>query len=265
MLQTTNNQVPVIKSHIFGALSHGFFTRQGGVSTGICQSLNCSFKEYDTPENVLKNRALAMESLSLGGQTLVVLRQVHEADVVVVDEVWDPLDPPEADALVTTNSDFVLGIQTADCVPVLLADPVNGVIGAIHAGWRGALKGVVEATIARMISLGASVDTMVAAIGPCIAQDSYEVGQEVHDMFVDANPENECFFSDQSFPEAIHFDLPAFVERCLTEDGIEVERLPYDTYAHEDLFFSCRRAQHEKSPGFGGHISLISLKESHDS
>ena len=265
MLKTATNQIPVIKSRILGDTTHGFFTRQGEVSTGMCHSLNCSFREYDIDENVRQNRSIAMEALSLKGETLAALRQVHGADVAVVDDTWDPSVITEADALVTKDPSFVLGIQTADCVPVLLSDPTNGVIGATHAGWRGALKGIAEATVDQMVALGAEAGNIVAAIGPCIAQDSYEVGQAVQDMFLVRDAENERFFLLQSFPEAIYFDLPAFVEHRLTQQGVQVERLPYDTYANEDLFFSCRRAQHEKSPGFGGHISLISLKEAHDS
>lgn len=260
MLKKTNNHVPVIRSHILESATHGFFTRQGGVSQGLYDALNCSFREEDPRENVLENRRLALESLGLGETDLVTVRQVHGAEVVVADMAWDPEDAPEADALVTAERGLTLGIQTADCVPLLLADPENGVIGAAHAGWRGALKGVVESTLTAMESLGAERAHIQAAIGPAVGQDSYEVGNEMRQRFLDKDPAYDAFFDHQDFPETFYFDLPGFVEATLEKEGVSfIERLPYNTYDNKDLFFSCRRASHEKETGFGGHISLISL------
>lgn len=260
MLKETKNKVPVIKSHVLKGLNHGFFTRQGGVSTGIFKSLNCSFRDEDARENVLKNRSLAMEALGLQDKTLLTLKQVHSADVVTVKDAWAFDTAPEADAMVTTDAQFVLGVQTADCVPLLLADRAAGVIGAAHGGWRGVLKGVVENTLDAMVSMGAQLENIMAAIGPCIGQDSYEVGPEVREAFLEKDEAYREFFEHREFPESFQFNLPKLVRHALQAKGVEVERLPYDTYENEDLFFSCRRAQHEKSPGFGGHISLISLE-----
>ena len=200
-----------------------------------------------------------MEALSLADYPLMTLKQVHGQEVKIVDQPWDPSQLFEADALVTMNPSVVLGIQTADCVPILLADVKNHVIGAVHAGWRGALKGVVEETINVMISLGAKKENLLAAIGPAIAQESYEVGPEVYQMFVEKNTTNAQFFLQQEFPESLYLNLPGFVESILVDRCHQVERLPYDTYGNPDLFFSCRRSYHEKFPSFGGHISLISL------
>jgi YfiH family protein len=261
MLTAGKNNVPFIQSPLLGSISHGFFTRQGGVSKGLYESLNCCFRGDDLRENVLKNRALAVEALSLAPSTLVTIKQVHGKDVAIVDESWDSTQMVEADALVTRFSSFILGIQTADCVPVLLVDPDSHVIGVAHAGWRGALKGVVEETISAMVALGARKETMVAAIGPAIAQESYEVGPEVYAMFIEKDPENSQFF--KHYPSSIHthLNVPGFVESILSRAGIRVERLPYNTYADPSLFFSCRRAQHDKTISFGGHISLVSLQK----
>jgi YfiH family protein len=261
MLTAGENSVPFIKSPLLGSVSHGFFTRQGGVSTGVYHALNCCFRGDDSRENVLKNRALAVEALSLPPQTLVTVKQVHGKEVAIVDESWDSTQAIEVDALVTRSSSFILGIQTADCVPVLFYDCKNQVIGIAHAGWRGALKGVVEETITAMIALGAKKDTMLAAIGPAIAQESYEVGPEVYEMFMQKDPENSKFF--RRYPSSIHthLNVPGFVESILSRFGIQTERLLYNTYADASLFFSCRRAQHDKTIRFGGHLSLISLEE----
>ena len=186
-------KVPVIHSHILDGICHGFFTRQGGVSVGVYASLNCSLKG-DLEENVKRNRLLALEALSLQSLPLCLVKQVHGKEVVVVDTNWHPDLLPVGDALVTTRQDVVLGIQTADCVPVLLADRAHGVIGAVHAGWRGALKGVVEAAVDQMLSLGAKLSHLKAAIGPAIAQESYEVGPEVFEQFTTKNPSYEKFF-----------------------------------------------------------------------
>jgi YfiH family protein len=261
MLKVAKNNVPFIQSPLLGPVSHGFFTRQGGVSQGFYESLNCCFRGDDTRENVLKNRSLTVEALSLTSQTLVTVKQVHGKDVAIVDESWDPNQEIEVDALVTRSPSFILGIQTADCVPVLLIDPEKQVIGAAHAGWRGALKGVVEETISAMVGLGARKDKIFAAIGPSIAEESYEVGPEVYEMFIEKDPENKRFFKPYPSSTHTHLNLPGFVESILSRSGVQVERLLHNTYADPALFFSCRRAQHDNTIVFGGHISLISLQK----
>ncbi len=259
MLVTGKNNVPFIQSSFLRSVPHGFFTRQGGVSSGMYTSLNCCMRDDDLVGNVLKNRHLALESLSLEQKTLAILKQIHGKKVMIVDDDWDPEKIIEADAFVTCSSSFVLGIQTADCVPVLLADTQHRVVAAVHAGWRGALAGVVEETLKVMIALGATKETLLAAIGPAIAQKSYEVGPEVYQMFLDKNPENSNFFKVYTSSAYTHLDLPGYVESLCVGAGIQVERLPYDTYTDPQLFFSCRRAQHEKASNFGGHMSFIAL------
>jgi YfiH family protein len=163
--------------------------------------------------------------------------------------------------MVTVSPHLVLGIQTADCVPVLFLDRLHGVIGAAHAGWRGALAGIVQNTVKAMEACGAKVSSISAAIGPCINQGSYEVGQELYDAFMAQSEENEQFFVEQDVPSKILFDLPGYVERQLESMKIgHIERLPYCTYEQEDLFFSCRRATHRHEKDFGGHLSVIALE-----
>lgn len=257
--------VPILKAHCLKSVKHGFFTRQGGVSKGVYASLNCSFKEKadqkdrDLKENVLENRQRAVEAAQLDPKKLCTLRQVHGNEVVVLKKV--PSVVPAADGLVTASSHLVLGIQTADCVPVLFLDRTHGVIGAAHAGWRGAVAGVVQNTVKAMLECGAQARSISAAIGPCINQASYEVGAELYDAFMAQSADNEEFFIEQDTPQKILFDLPGYVERQLEKLKIgNIERLPYCTYEQEDLFFSCRRATHRHEKDFGGHLSIISLE-----
>ncbi|MFN7662283.1 MAG: peptidoglycan editing factor PgeF [Alphaproteobacteria bacterium] len=257
--------VPILKAHCLKGVKHGFFTRQGGVSKGVYDSLNCSFREPtedregDLKSNVLENRQRALEAADLNPSSLCMLRQVHGNEVAIAKKV--PTVAPDADAWVTTSPHLVLGIQTADCVPVLFLDRTHGVIGAAHAGWRGALAGVVQNTVQEMEKCGAKARSIVSAIGPCINQASYEVGQELYEAFMADSEENEEFFIMQDLPSKILFDLPGYVERQLQKMNLkEIERLPYSTYEQEDLFFSCRRATHRREKGFGGHLSVISLE-----
>jgi YfiH family protein len=257
--------LPILRAHCLKGVTHGFFTRQGGVSKGLYESLNCSFrensnsKERDLKENVLENRKRAVESLDLKYANLCTLRQTHSNKAVILRKV--PTALPVADAMVTVSPHLVLGIQTADCVPVLFLDRLHGVIGAAHAGWRGALAGIVQNTVKAMEACGAKVSSISAAIGPCINQGSYEVGQELYDAFMAQSEENEQFFVEQDVPSKILFDLPGYVERQLESMKIgHIERLPYCTYEQEDLFFSCRRATHRHEKDFGGHLSVIALE-----
>ncbi len=263
----SEGKIPYITSPLLYGLRHGFFTRQGGVSQGVFHSLNCSFrenssdKEVDKKENVLKNRALGMEALGVPIHSLQTLRQVHGSDVIDLVEPWGQgAQVPMADAVITQRTDVTLGIQTADCVPVLIADYDNQVIAAVHAGWRSALGGVIENTIALMMKKGARPEQTVAVIGPCIHQPSYEVGTDVADLFLAEDTMNERFFLSQEFPQKMLFDLPGYVRSQLERFQLKgIDTLPYDTYENEDLFFSCRRATHRHEKGFGGHLSVISL------
>ena len=232
-------------------------TRRGGVSTGIVAGLNVGLGADDDGEAVTENRRRAVDAV-LPGARLVTVYQVHSPDAVIVEEPWDEHERPQADALVTAKPGLLLGIVTAVCAPVLLADREAGVVGAAHAGWKGAHGGVIAATVNAMEELGAERSRIAAAIGPCIAQESYEVGPEFRESFADAD---RRFF--QSGAEGrFQFDLSGYVASRLHEAGIAmVEQLACDTYADEGRFFSYRRATHRKEANYGRQFSLIGLPQ----
>jgi polyphenol oxidase len=243
-------------------IRHGFFTREGGVSEGLFSSLNVGFGSGDAPELVAENRARAMAALDLPADRLVTCFQVHSPEVVVVDRRWRREDAPRADALVTRRRGLALGILTADCLPVLLADPEAAVVGAAHAGWRGALTGVVDATVRAMVGLGAAPSRIRAALGPCIAQRSYEVGPEFPAPFLAARPGNEDFFATARREGHFLFDLAGYVERRLGDCGIAgIQRTPCDTVAETTRFFSYRRACLNGESDFGRSLSAIVLED----
>ena len=234
---------------------HGFVTRRGGVSTGPFASLNCSLSSQDAPEAVAANRAAVARAM--GAEHLLGLHQVHGGGVVTVTEPWRPGAGPRADALVTDRPGLALGVITADCTPVLLADPKAGVIGAVHAGWRGAVAGVLEATIAAMEALGAARARTVAAIGPCIRQKSYEVRADLRDAVLARDPADARFFTEGR-PEHWQFDLAGYCARRL--HGIQaVDVLDGDTAAEPERFFSHRRRTLEGSFPIGHQVSAIVL------
>lgn len=242
-------------------IRHGFFTRDGGVSQGLYASLNCGYGSGDDPQHVGENRARAMAALELPADALVTVYQAHTAEVVTVEKPWPREQAPTADAMVTTVPGLALGILTADCAPVLLADAEAGVVGAAHAGWKGALGGILANTIAAMERLGARRTGMIAAVGPCIAHRSYEVGPEFPAPFLAADPMNADFFAPA--PRAGHhlFDLPAFVARTLARAGIaQVIRTPCDTVREEGRFFSYRRATLRGEGDYGRQLSAIVLE-----
>jgi len=242
-------------------IMHGFFTRRGGASSGIYASLNLGRGSNDKPESVSENRARVARDLGVRRDHMCTLYQIHSAKVVTVTEPWPAKDAPEADAMVTATDGIALGILTADCVPVLFSDPVAGVIGAAHAGWGGALGGILENTITAMTDLGASRENINAAIGPCIHQDSYEVGAEFYDRFIESDAENAQFFKSGK-PEHFWFDLPGFVQAQLDAAGIKsTQDISLDTYAEKDAFFSYRRACHQGEDDYGRQISLICLSK----
>ena len=239
---------------------HGFFTRQGGVSEGIYTSLNCGWGTKDTPENVKENRARVAKRLGTNEARLLSLYQVHGDKVITVDSPWLPEARPQADAMVTRTPGIALGILTADCVPVLLADTKHGVIGAAHAGWRGALSGVVEATVAAMERLGARRGDIAAALGPCIGRASYEVGPEFVAGFAAAGEDTARYFTPSENSGRSMFDLNAYIAERAGRAGIGAfEDLALDTYADEQRFFSYRRATHRQEPDYGRLISAIVL------
>ncbi len=236
---------------------HGFLTRQGGVSKGVYESLNCSFSSGDDPSQIAENRRRAVERLGLpGGVELVTVSQSHSAIAVTVKTPWKPEDSPKADALVTNQPGLALGVLSADCAPVLLADAKAGVIGAAHAGWKGALDGVLEATLDAMRCLGGRRRQTVAAIGPCIHQASYEVGPTFYSAFLIGDSANMRFFTPSNRPGHHFFNLPGYAASRLRSQGLaDVEILPHDTFSEEDHFFSYRRATLEQSADYGRSIS----------
>jgi YfiH family protein len=239
---------------------HGFFTRLGGVSTGVYATLNCGPGSNDAPQHVTENRRLAMECMGIPEPMLCTVHQVHGADVVFVTKPWTAASRPKADAMVTRAAGVALGVLAADCAPVLFADPVARVVGAAHSGWQGAFKGVLEETVKAMVRLGARPGAIRAAVGPCIAQASYEVGSEFRDRFLQRDEAFQRFFIPSSRADHFLFDLPGFVESRLHAAGVsQVERLDRDTYAESDTFFSYRRTTHRGEPDYGRQLSAIAL------
>ena len=238
--------------------AHGFLGRRGGVSTGLLHGLNVGLGSGDDPAAVAENRARARDAV-MPGARLVTAYQVHSATVLTVTEPWADDDRPKADALVTDRPGLLLGVLTADCAPVLLHDAKAGVIGAVHAGWRGAIDGVTDATLAAMVALGAQVDHIAAVVGPCIQQASYEVDDAFEANFVMAETLNARFFRSGRDGHA-WFDLSGYVVARLVAAGVvQAVRLEEDTYAQPERFFSFRRATHRGEPGYGRQISVIGL------
>jgi polyphenol oxidase len=241
-------------------IRHAFLTRRGGVSTGIYASLNCGLGSKDDPDAVIENRTRALRSAGLEPQSLSTAYQVHSAKVAVVDEDWNESERQQVDGLVSRTRGRSLGILTADCVPVLFADPEAGVIGAAHAGWKGAVGGVLQETVATMERLGATRGRIKAAVGPAIAQKSYEVGPEFPNAFIDRDRANARFFTTAARCRHFMFDLVGFVERELTMLGLAgVSVAGNDTCAEADDFFSYRRTTLAKEPDYGRQISVIGL------
>jgi YfiH family protein len=238
---------------------HGFFTRRGGVSTGPYASLNCAWSGQDSREAILENRSRAARAVGATLPNLVGLTQVHGPDVVRVDTPWRPGEGPRADAAVTATPGIAIGIVTADCAPVLFADPEAGVVGGAHAGWRGALAGVLEATLDAMEALGADRRRIAAAVGPCIGQASYEVAADLRDAVLARDPEDARFFADGR-PERWQFDLAGYCAARLRAAGTgQVEALFLDTLADEARFFSHRRRTLAGGGVIGHQMSIITV------
>ena len=239
-------------------MPHGFFTRRGGVSAGPYASLNCSLSGNDARAAVLANRARAARALGADPALLVGLTQVHGDAVVRVTAPWPPGEGPRADAMVTDRAGFALGIVTADCAPVLLADATAGVVGAAHAGWRGAAAGVLEATVAAMRALGARAERIAAAIGPCIAQKSYEVGADLRDAVLAHAAADARFFADGDRYERWQFDLSGYCAARLAQAGIgKVEQMRADTLTDEVRFYSHRRRTLAGGGAIGHQVSIV--------
>jgi len=244
-------------------IRHGFFTANGGVSTGFYQSLNCGFGSNDDPALIAENRRRVANSLGFQPDQMFGLRQTHSARVVTIDSTSDvSIDArADADALITNNSGYALAILTADCVPVLFAAPEMGVIGAAHAGWRGAVDGVLEATITMMAKQGIKPDQIEAVIGPAIQQANYQVGDDLRHAVLAAHDDAEVFFDpDQDMDGKYRFDLPGFVQSRLRKAGLDkVTDLGIDTYGESSGLFSHRHATHAALPDSGRQISVIGL------
>lgn len=237
---------------------HGFFGRKGGVSVGAVAGLNCGLGSGDDPQAVETNRRLAADAV-IPGAPLASVYQIHSPTAVVVTEAVAHDERPQADALVTDRPGLLLGVVTADCAPVLLVDAEAGVLGAAHAGWRGATAGVTDQAIAAMISLGAKVERIAAAVGPCIAKASYEVDQAFAERILAEDAENDRFLGEGS-EGSPYFDLEAYVVARLAAAGVRrIEAMGLDTYALENRYYSYRRATHRIEPTYGRQLSLIGL------
>jgi YfiH family protein len=245
----------------FHGIAHAFFGRKGGVSEGIFASLNCGPGSDDDPDKVAENRRIALAALWDGTEAqLATVYQVHGNTAVAVHGPWPQDGRPKADAMVTDQQGIALGILTADCAPVLFADPDAGVIAAAHAGWQGALAGITDAAIAQMESLGAQRARIRAAIGPCIHQAAYEVGPEFQPRFVAADPANAGFFTPAKREGYWQFDLPGYTAHRLRAAGLEaVHIVSACTYTHEDAFYSFRRCTHRREKDNGRQLSMIML------
>lgn len=246
----------ILTADVLSDLRHGFFTRRGGASSGVFKGLNCGLGSSDQRDIVLTNRARVAHAMEVAPDHLVTVHQHHSADVLTLD--GPPEDSPKADAMVTATPGLVLGILTADCQPALFADAETGVIGAAHAGWGGAIGGVLENTIEAMVALGAKREKITAVIGPCISQASYEVGPEFFERFHDADPENGRFFANGK-GDRMQFDLPGYGLYKLREAGVTAEWTRHCTYADPERFYSYRRSVHEKDPDYGRLIATIRL------
>jgi YfiH family protein len=241
-------------------LRHGFFTREGGVSDGIYESLNGGIGSKDDASHVAENRRRLAAQLGVAPAHLLTAFQVHSPDVAVATEPWEPAARPRVDAIVTRTEGLAIGVTAADCGPILFVDPRARVIGAAHAGWKGALTGVLESTIAAMEQLGAERGGIVAAIGPLIRQHSYEVGAEFVERFALAHADNAQFFIPSSRENHAMFDLAGFIRMRLENAGVlMIDDIGIDTYS-DDRFYSYRRSVHRGEPDYGRHVHAIVLE-----
>lgn len=244
----------------FGPIRHAFFTRSGGVSAGVYATLNGGTGSNDAPDKIAENRARMAQALGVEPARLLTAHQVHSPDVVVAQEPWTQDARPRADAIVTRQPRLAIGVSTADCGPLLFADAEAGVIGAAHAGWRGALTGVIEATAAAMETLGAKRSRIAAALGPTIRQPNYEVGPEFVARFIAADTANARFFAPAERAGHAMFDLTGYIAERVHRAGIDdFEDLGLDTYAEPERFYSYRRMTKAGGLDYGRHINAIAL------
>ena len=244
------------------SIKHAFFTREDGVSGGVFAGLNCGYGSGDETANIDQNRTVAMAKLGLRRENLNTIYQIHSAHVVVADEAWSLDARPKADGIVTQTPDLAIGVMSADCTPVLFADHHASIIGAAHAGWKGALGGVLANTVSKMVEMGAERSQIAAAVGPCIHQESYEVGPEFRQSFMTEDEGFSAYFIASERDDHYLFDLPKFVVDRLQVLGLaSVENVSVDTYADEQRFFSYRRATHRKEADYGRGLSAIAISK----
>ena len=245
---------------VLPGIRHAFFTRNGGVSEGVYTSMNGGVGSNDAPDHVAENRARMALALGVPATRFITPYQIHSPEVAVADKPWTAETRPRADAIVTREPKLAIGVSTADCGPLLFADAAAGVIGAAHAGWRGAFTGVIEATVTAMEKLGANRANIAAALGPTIRQENYEVGPEFVERFLAADADNARFFSDGARSGHALFDLTGYIAARMAGAGIEkFEDLALCTYAEPERFYSFRRATHLNEPDYGRHINAIAL------
>lgn len=252
--------VPIVAGSLsaLAHIRHGFFTREGGTSTGIFASLNCGVGSSDDTASVMENRARVARSLGAHKDDVLTIYQVHGAEAVVMDTWVERPSRPRADALVSATPGLAIGVLTADCAPVLFADTSRGIVAAAHAGWRGAVAGVTDAAIAAMERLGAERQHIRAVVGPCIGFAAYEVGQDFVAEVLDRDPSSGAYFGPVPGSKQPHFDLPRYLENRLLKMGLKsVSIIPLCTYENESLFFSYRRSVHRNEPDYGRQISVI--------
>lgn len=241
-------------------LAHGYFTRSGGVSGGIYGALNCGLGSHDQRANVLENRARVARHLGTSGDRLLTAHQIHSANAIIVAEPWAADAQPKADALVTKTPGLALGALAADCTPILFCDPEARVIAAAHAGWKGALGGVIAATVTAMESIGAERNRIIAVIGPCIGPKNYEVGPEFLLNFTSQSIDHKAYFNTPAGATRPYFNLPDFIRDSAAASGIgTIASVTTCTYADPDQFFSYRRTTHAGEPDYGRQISAIAL------
>lgn len=256
--------IPALQDAGLGQLAgirHGFFGREGGVSQGLYASLNCGWgTRGDAQEHVAANRQRVAAALGMAGAPVVSAKQVHGTDACAVRSPWKPTEAPQADALVTRRPGIVIGVLSADCVPVLLGEERTRVVAAIHAGWRGALAGVVESAVARMVEMGAERDRIRAAVGPAIAHSAYAVGPEFRERFLDRDPASAQLFACRGAAAQWYFDLPGYVHRQLVAAGVGTSaHCGACTYADAQRYFSHRRQTHRGEADYGRQLSAIAL------
>ncbi len=242
------------------SIKHGFFTREGGVSTGTYSSLNCRTSSKDKPENIIENRKRVTDYFGVEKEQLLTLQQVHSPTALIVNAPWGEEKIPQADGLVTDQKGLVLGALTADCGSVLFADPKAKVIGAAHSGWRGAIEGVLEDTLEKMVSLGANIEDIHVALGPTISQQNYEVDDAFKYNFLDRDVRNGAFFTPNQAGKKPHFDLPRYIKNRLVRANVNHLFISSEcTYANESKYFSYRYGSHNGQTDYGCQISAIML------